>query len=138
MSRVLIIVRTSADREKAMILCKNIAWGGRIEFKDPKRTLPQNDKMWALLTEVSDQVPWYGHKLAPTDWKTLFVDALQRHISAERRFARIVPALDCNGYVDLKMSTSGLTIDEMTRLIELIYEFGARHFVRFKDGKETL
>jgi hypothetical protein len=53
-----------------------------VEFKAPKRSLPQNDRMWAMLTDVATQLPWHGIKLSPDDWKLIFLDALKRELSA--------------------------------------------------------
>jgi hypothetical protein len=84
--------------------------------------------MWAMLTDVSEQVPWHGMRLRPDDWKLLFLDALKREL-------RVVPNLDGNGFVNLGRSSSDLTKGEMSGLIELIFEFGARHGVEFHDDR---
>jgi hypothetical protein len=98
----------------------------RVIFKTSKRTLPQNDRMWAMLTDVASQVPWHGLKLDTEDWKLLFLDALKREL-------RMVPNLDGNGFVPLGRSSSDLTIEEMTDMIELIFKFGAEHGVIFHE-----
>ena len=40
------------------------------------RTVAQNKKMWAMLTDVSKQVVWHGQLLVPEDWKDIFSAAL--------------------------------------------------------------
>ena len=35
----------------------------------PKRSLEQNKRLWAMLTDLASQVVWYGHKLTPEEWK---------------------------------------------------------------------
>jgi hypothetical protein len=101
--------------------------GTRIEFKAPKRSLPQNDRMWAMLTDLASQVKWHGLTLTADDWKLLFLDALKREV-------RMVPNLDGNGFVSLGRSSSDLSKAEMTDLIDLIHAFGANHGVVFHDG----
>lgn len=100
--------------------------GDRVEFKRARRSLPQNDRMWAMLTEIARQVEWYGSKLTPDDWKLIFLDGLKREL-------RCVPSLDKRGVVNLGRSSSDLTKEEMSDLMELIAAFGAEHGVVFSD-----
>lgn len=126
MSRAVLILRGPSDREKAASWAMKAPYGTRLEFKQAKRTLPQNDRMWAMLTDVAAQAPYHGLKLAPDDWKLIFLDALKREV-------RMVPNLDGNGFVSLGRSSSDLSKGEMSDLIELIFAFGAKHDVKFKD-----
>lgn len=126
MSRALIILTSSANRERAQKLCREAPTGTRVEFKAARRTLPQNSKMWAMLTDISRQVTWHGSKYKPDDWKTIFLNGLAR----ERR---TVPSIDGEGWVSLERSSSNLTKAEMSELIELMFAFGAQHFVQFKE-----
>lgn len=104
--------------------------GTRLEMKAAKRSLPQNDKMWAMLTEVADQLAWHGQKLRPGDWKLIFLDALKREV-------RAVPAIDGRGWVNIGRSSSDLSKSEMADLLELIAAFGAQHGVIFRDQAEA-
>lgn len=101
----------------------------RVEIKAPKRTLPQNDRFWAMLTDVAEQLPWHGLTLTTSDWKLIFLDALNRE-------TRIVPNIDGTGFVNLKQSSSDLSVEEMGDLMTLIEAFGASHGVVFHDGAE--
>lgn len=126
MSRAMIVVRNHEDRRRASDLIFRVPPGTRVEFKEVKRSLDQNSKLWAMLTDVSRQIQWAGMKLTPGDWKFIFLDALSR----ERR---IVPNIDGTGIVPLYKSTSDLSKSEMSDLIELILAFGAKHEVKFSD-----
>ena len=130
MSRHLLVINSSADRARAMQYVTQAPSGTRIELKAVKRSLPQNDMMWSMLSDVARELPWHGIKLTPDDWKLVFLDALKREV-------RMVPNLDGNGFVNLGRSSSDLTKDEMSQLIELIREFGARHNVTFIDEREV-
>ena len=55
MSRALVIVNSQAVRDKIARWATNVPWNTRVEFKAPKRSLPQNDKLWASLTDVAQQ-----------------------------------------------------------------------------------
>jgi hypothetical protein len=126
MSRVFFILRNAEMRAKVAELIRNAPAGTRVELKEPRRTLPQNNKMWAMLTEISQQIDWHGKRLGTNDWKLLFLDALKRE-------SHLVLAIDGGGYVNLKQNSSDLSRDEMAQLIELIAAFGARHFVQFNE-----
>lgn len=126
MSRAVLVLVNDAIRAKALRWVAGVPEGSRIEFKAPKRTLPQNAKLWAMLTEISEQKPYHGVKLSADDYKLLFLDALKREV-------RMVPNLDGNGFTNLGRSSSDLSRSEMADLIELIYEWGARQGVNFAD-----
>jgi hypothetical protein len=129
MSRALIILQGNRDREKAIGWIKSAPYGTRVEFKHSRRSLPQNDRMWAMLSDVASQVKWHGIYLAPQDWKLMFLDALKREM-------RMVPNLDGNGFVSLGRSSSDLTKTEMSDLMELIAMFGAKHEVKFHEPSD--
>lgn len=98
-----------------------------VEAKALTRTLEQNKRLWAMLTDISEQVNWHGHKLSPEDFKHMF--------SASLKQQRVVPNIDGTGFVVLGQSTSKMTVKEMSEMIELMHAFGANHNVQFKDGE---
>ena len=49
MSRALIVLRRDEDRARARLWVEKAPPGTRLEFKAAKRSLPQNDRLWALL-----------------------------------------------------------------------------------------
>lgn len=126
MSRYFVTIRSTADRERAARILAAAPFGSRVEIKAAKRSLPQNAKLWASLTDIAQQLPWHGRKLTPDCWKLLFMDALKRELQP-------VPNLDGTGFVNIGTSSSDLTKEEMGGLLELIAEFGARHGVTFQD-----
>lgn len=130
MSRALVVCYSQADRRKAADWCMKAQTGTRIEFKAAKRSLDQNSKMWAMLTEVAEQLPWHGMKLTPDDWKLVFLDGLHREV-------RIVPNTDGTGFVNLGRSSSDLSKGEMADLITLIEAFGLQHGVVFQDHDQA-
>ena len=130
MSRHLLVLNSTAIRERASRYIAQAPSGTRVEFKAAKRSLPQNDFMWSMLSDIARELPWHGVKLTPTDWKLMFLDALKREL-------RIVPNLDGNGFVNLSRSSSDLSKNEMGDLLELIREFGARHGITFIDQREA-
>jgi hypothetical protein len=126
MSRAVVTINREFDRMRAANWINTAPIGTRVEFKASKRSVPQNDRMWAMLTDVAKQLAHHGEPLTTNQWKLLFLDALGRE-------SKTVPALDGKGIVSLGMSSSDLSKDEMSDLIEFIAAFGARHGVKFND-----
>ncbi len=124
----MIILAGDRERAKAINWIATAPVNTRLEFKAPRRTLPQNDRMHAMLTEIAAQVPiWGGVKVGKDDWKFIFLDALKREL-------RLVPNLDGTGLVNLSgRSSSDLTKEEMSGLIDLIHQFAASHGVTLHD-----
>jgi hypothetical protein len=125
----MLTINTPQSREYVLKLARIAPPGTRVEFKAMKRSLPQNSRMWAMLTDIALQVKWCDQILRPEDWKLIFLDALKREI-------RTVPNLDGNGLVVLGRSSSDLTREEISDLMELMMMFGAQHGVTFHNPKE--
>ena len=131
MSRATVIVQSDRDREQAAHWARKAPLGTRIEFKQAKRTVDQNARMWAMLTDVAQQVKHHGLHLSASDWRLVFMEGLKREM-------RIVPNLDGTGFVNLGRSTSDLSKSEMSDLMELIEAFGAQHGVIFHSKSEPV
>lgn len=127
MGRALLILDHHEVRRRGADWCMRAKAGSRVEFKGPKRTIPQNDRMWAMLTDIARQKAWHGLRLTPDDWKMIFLDGLKREM-------RAVPNLDGTGFVNLGRSSSDLSVEEMTNMIELMFAWGAQNSVTFKDA----
>lgn len=97
-----------------------------VTVSEATRTGEQNSRLWASLTEISNQVEWYGKKLMPEDWKHVFTSSLRK--------LEVVPNLEGNGFVALGLSTSKMSKRELSELLELIYAFGAERGVIFNDS----
>lgn len=93
-----------------------------VELRQETRTLAQNARLWAMLTDISRQVEWYGRRLSPEEWKHVFTAALSKQ--------DVVPGID-GGFVVLGKSTSQMTKAEMCELQTLMEAFGAERGVRF-------
>ena len=103
MSRAVIVIHSDADRQRASRWCLKAPSGCRIEFKESKRTVPQNDRMWAMLSDIASQKKYRnGRKLTPNQWKMAFLDALGRK-------AEFIPSLDGEDIIPLGQSSSDLT-----------------------------
>ena len=99
--------------------------GSVMKVSAPRRSSEQNDKMWAMLSEISAAKP-EGRELTPDIWKALFMHSLDH----TQRFEM---ALDGKGMVPVGFRSSRLTKAQMSDLIELMHEYCARHGVELKD-----
>ena len=94
----------------------------------PKRTLDQNAKMHAMLSDVARAKPM-GRNLPTETWKALFMNAAGFTCSFE-------PTLDGQGVIPLGFKSSALNKAEFSDLIEAIYAFGAEHGVEWSEPAE--
>lgn len=98
----------------------------------PTRTLEQNAKMWAMLTDIARQVQWHVdgrmQYLEPEDWKDILTAGL-------RKTQRVAAGVE-GGFVMLGARTSRMKIGEMIELIEFMYWFGSEYGVRWSEPVE--
>lgn len=99
-------------------------WKISITEAESKRTLDQNAKMWAMLTDLSRQVQWYGRWLTPENWKDM--------VTAGLKGADVVPGID-GGFVVLGQRTSKMSVKAMVELIEYMNWFGAEKGVKWSE-----
>lgn len=129
MTRALLTLANDAVRQRAKHWIDQAPPGTRVEFTGPRRSLDQNAKLWAMLTDIACQVEWYGTKLTAEDWKDVF--------SASLRKARVVPGLDPGTFVPLGMRTSQMSKAEFAMLIELVTAFAVERGVVFSSEREA-
>lgn len=126
MSRHLIAINSTADRERVARYAAVAPFGTRVEFKASKRTLPQNDRMWAMLTDIAKQKDHCGRKYTPDLWKCIFMHALGQEV-------QFIPSLDEKSFIPLGYHSSDLSKAEMSGLIEFMMAWGTQNGVQFHD-----
>lgn len=128
MSRALLVLSNKAVRERAMAWVTKAPDGTRVEFREARRSHEQNDKMWAMLTDIARQRPTHnGVKMTPDLWKAVFMQAAGAEIT-------MVPTLDGDGFFPLGLRSSALSKREMCDLIELISAWGAANQITWSKG----
>jgi hypothetical protein len=125
MTRATVVIRSAPDRAKVCRWAQNVEPGTVIEFRKARRSTDQNALLWAMLTDIAQQVEWYGQKLTAEDWKDVFTASLRK--------SRVIPGIEAGSFVVLGMRTSDMTKDEFSNLIELIHAFAAERGVVFSD-----
>jgi hypothetical protein len=90
--------------------------------EEQKRTLNQNDKLWAMLTDIALSQP-LGRKHTPDDWKAIAMNAC----SWECAF---LEGLDGRPF-PIGFRSSRLTKAQMSTLIDWLQAFGDEHGVKW-------
>ena len=98
----------------------------RLSIAEEKRSLPQNAKLHATLTEIARTREWAGQKWDVEDWKRLMTAAWMR---ANKQQAHIIPALDGQGFDVLYRHTSQLSKAECSDLLEYVLAWAAQNGV---------
>jgi hypothetical protein len=130
MSRAILTLDSTAKREQAIDWIRKAKTGSRVEFKGPARSLDQNSRFWAMLTDCAVQGRINGQRYNTEAWKTMFMTAY-----AEERGLEIkhLPALNRAGMIPAGRSSSDLSVGEMSELMEWIAAWGAENGITFHD-----
>ena len=97
-----------------------------ITFRKPGRTIPQNDRMWAMLTDVAKQVEHNGRRWTPDQWKQLFMNACGHE-------AHFMPGLSGEPF-PAGFRSSKLSKEQMGELMDFIDAWGTQQGVKWSEG----
>lgn len=128
MSRAALLLASAADKSKAIGWITRAPWNTRVEFKAPKRSIPQNSRLWLLLTAVAEQAEWAGKKRTTLEWKDLFTGA----VKIAGGGIEAVQGLE-GGIMLLGLHTSDMTKAEMVELQDYIESWCANNGVVIPD-----
>ena len=127
MSRHFMVLYSATSRARAIDYIMQAPPETRVEFKAARRTLPQNDKMWAMLTDIAAQKEHGDRKYTPDQWKAIFMHACCREVT------KFIPTLDGEGIIPWGQSSRELSKEEMADLITFIQAWGDENGVQFHD-----
>lgn len=128
--RRLYILTTKDRRTTVAKIVASLEKFSRVEIKGPKRTLPQNALMWAMLTDFAEQAEWAGKKRTTFEWKDLFTGA----VKIAGGGVEAVPGLE-GGIMLLGLHTSDMSVAEMGDLITYMESKAEEFGVVLSDGK---
>lgn len=111
-SRTFILRPTT--REIILEWLRGCSDGVIVEFRKPKRSIPQNARMWAMLGDIANAKP-DGHERDPEDWKAVFMRALGHEV-------RFIHGLDGELF-PAGFRTSKLNVPQMTAIMDLIQDY---------------
>lgn len=126
MSRALVVLRSTADRQRAISWIERAPPGTRVEFRADQRSLDQNARLWAMLSDVASQKTHAGRRYTTDQWKCLFLAALGREI-------QFLPSLDGSTFVPYGGRSSQMTKADMGDLLSFMTEWGDKNGVVWSD-----
>lgn len=122
-----VILRGRNARELACHMVCQAPDGFVCQVKEPKRTSEQNDKMWAMLSDISRAKP-EGRRHTPDDWKAIFMNACGWEV-------QFIEGLDGRPFPS-GLRSSQLTKKQMMDLITFIQAKGDEWGVVWTDPQE--
>ena len=120
-----VILHGPSQRDYAHRLIDEAPAGYVMKLGEETRRDAQNRKLWPMLGDIRKQVEGMDRYTAD-DIKLRFLNAL----GAEMRF---LPELEGGGMFPVGLKSSTLTVAQFSALVELIYEYGARHGVVWSE-----
>ncbi|PVX40555.1 NinB protein [Pasteurella langaaensis DSM 22999] len=100
-----------------------------VEIKPITRTLEQNSKLHAMLTDISQQAQFKGRWLSVEQWKLIMVSA---HAIASGGKAEMEIGLE-GEVINLRESTAQMGVKRLASLIDYIEAWAAEQGVQFRD-----
>lgn len=100
-----------------------------VKIQPITRSLEQNSKLHALLSDISKQCEFNGKKRDIDTWKMIMVSA---HKIATGGQAEMVIGLE-GEVINLRESTTQMSVKRLASLIEYITSWGVQNGVRFND-----
>lgn len=119
-----ITIRNETDRAKVAGWLVRAPYGYRVQVDEPKRSDPQNDRMWWLLSKIAKQLVWHGQPYSPEDWKDYFC----HHMNG----GKWMPS-ENGGFVPIGHRTSRMSVKTMIELQALIEQFCAKQEIKIDD-----
>ncbi len=100
-----------------------------VDIKPMTRTLEQNSKLHAMLTDISQQIQFKGRWLNVEQWKAIMVSA---HAVATGKGVDMEIGLE-GEVINLRESTAQMGVKRLASLIEYLTVWGVENGVHFND-----
>ncbi len=119
-----VVLGTQRERAIAKQLIDRAPHNAVVTIRESKRTVDQNDKLWAMISDISRAKP-DGRMHTPEVWKCLFMKACGHAVQFEN-------GLD-NQPFPVGFRSSKLTKQQMSDMIEFVYLYGAEKGVVWSE-----
>ena len=123
-----VILSGAYQRDLARRLIDAAPSGAVVIVREARRTIPQNSRMWAMLSDIARAKP-EGRVMPPEAWKAAFMSALGHEIVWQ-------PGIEGAPPFPAGFRTSKLSKAGMSDLMEFIASYGSRHGVQWSEGEE--
>jgi hypothetical protein len=122
-----VTLSTPYARSKAHSLIVQAPDGYVCRVEPPKRTGDQNDKLWAMLTDICRAKP-QGRRMTPDQWKAVFMSACGYEV-------QFLNGLDGQPF-PAGFRSSRLSKAQMSELIEFVTAWGTENGVTWTEGEQ--
>jgi hypothetical protein len=116
------VLTNSFSRQRAIAAIQKAPDGFIASVEEPRRTLDQNSRLWAMLSDVAMSKP-QGRMHTPEEWKCIFMSACGWEVA-------FLPGLD-GRFLPYGYRSSKLTKKQMTDLQDFIQAWGDENGVRW-------
>ena len=100
-----------------------------VKIQPMTRSLEQNAKLHAMLSDISKNATWNGERLDIYAWKNLLVSA---HSIATGEPSKMVIGIE-GEVINLRESTAQMNVKRLASLIEYVQAWGVENGVKFND-----
>jgi hypothetical protein len=125
--RRVITIRDTTDRNRLRKWVDAAPIGFRVEFKEPTRSLEQNDRLWAMLAIIAKEARINGMAYEKEAWKCIFMKAMGKE-------AQFLPTLDGTQFFPTGFRSSDLSVKEMTDLQTSIEVYAAEQGIELEKA----
>lgn len=122
-----VILRGLEQRALACGMVKAAPVDAVVTIKPAARSMDQNAKLWAMLSDIARSKP-EGRVMTAEMWKAAMMNALGHEILWQ-------PGIDNGPPFPAGFRSSRLSKEQMGNLITFISEYGDRHGVKWSDGQ---
>ena len=124
-----VILDSRFRRDQAHRLIDAAPVGAVMTIAPARRTSDQNDKMWAMLSDISRAKPM-GRSHTPDLWKALMMKACGHAV-------QFTIGIDGEPF-PVGFRSSRLSKSQMSDLIEFMHQFGAEHGIRWANKRQEV
>lgn len=126
----IMIMASPAHKSRAMQMVDKAPLGMVVTVEPQTRSKQQNAMLWACLTDIAQQVEYFGKKYDTNGWKNIFTGSLMG--------MEAVPAVDGKGMVMIGQSSSAMDKRTFADLLTLIQAFGSERGVAWSDDADAV
>lgn len=103
-----------------------------ITVAPPKRSLDQNAKLHAMLTDLArSPITWAGKRRTIDEWKALIISG---HSVATRSTGEVIPGIE-GEFVAIRESSASMSVSRASSLIEYLLAFCVSNNVELRETK---
>lgn len=123
-----VILNSDFARQRAANVVLKAPDGFVCHVEEPKRTIDQNARLWAMLSDVAMSKP-EGRMHTPEEWKCIFMSACGWEVA-------FLPGLD-GRFLPYGYRSSKLTKKEMGTLMDFIEAWGSENGVTWSEARDA-